>query len=120
MILRQKFTNRMCTVCVCYYSLFLFVCFRKLKRLNLGGNGLTSVPWKALTILDMLKKLEMQENRISEIKEGDFEGKYCKSFISSEVRNINLINICAGLEPKTNQIKMGSIRLKTPQWHLLR
>lgn len=50
-------------------------CCRKLKRLNLGGNVLTSVPQKALSILDMLKKLEMQENRISEIREGDFEGK---------------------------------------------
>ncbi|XP_030760953.1 leucine-rich repeats and immunoglobulin-like domains protein 2 [Sitophilus oryzae] len=47
---------------------------KKLKRLNLGGNGLTVVPQKSLVILDMLKKLEMQENRISEINEGDFEG----------------------------------------------
>ncbi|CAG9834830.1 unnamed protein product [Diabrotica balteata] len=47
---------------------------KKLKRLNLGANGLTKVPQPSLAILDMLKKLEMQENRISEIKEGDFEG----------------------------------------------
>ncbi|CAH1122338.1 unnamed protein product [Ceutorhynchus assimilis] len=47
---------------------------KKLKRLNLGGNGLTAVPQRSLGILDMLKKLEMQENRITEIKEGDFEG----------------------------------------------
>lgn len=53
---------------------------RKLKRLNLGGNGLTSVPQKALSILDTLKKLEMQENRISDIKEGDFEGTYVYTF----------------------------------------
>lgn len=26
-------------------------------------------------MLDTLKKLEMQENRINEIREGDFEGK---------------------------------------------
>lgn len=50
-------------------------CYRKLKRLNLGGNGLTSVPQKALSILDMLRKLEMQENKITEIREGDFEGR---------------------------------------------
>lgn len=49
--------------------------FRKLKRLNLGGNGFTAVPQKSLAMLDTLKKLEMQENRISEIREGDFEGK---------------------------------------------
>lgn len=48
--------------------------YRKLKRLNLGGNELTSVPQKALSILDTLKKLEMQENRITKIEEGDFEG----------------------------------------------
>ncbi|XP_073972198.1 uncharacterized protein isoform X2 [Rhodnius prolixus] len=46
---------------------------KKLKRLNLGGNELTSIP-KALAILDTLKKLEMQENSISEIAEGDFAG----------------------------------------------
>lgn len=47
---------------------------RKLKRLNLGGNRLTKIPQRALSILDMLKKLEMQENGIAEIEEGDFEG----------------------------------------------
>lgn len=58
----------------CEINIRLFI-YRKLKRLNLGGNVLTSVPQKALSILDMLKKLEMQENRITEIREGDFEGK---------------------------------------------
>lgn len=48
---------------------------RKLKRLNLGGNQLTSVPQHALSIFDNLKKLEIQENKIRVIKEGDFEGK---------------------------------------------
>lgn len=48
---------------------------RKLKRLNLGGNDLSSVPQKALSILDTLKKLEIQENKIRTISEGDFEGK---------------------------------------------
>lgn len=48
---------------------------RKLKRLNLGGNELTSVPQRALSIFDNLKKLEIQENKIRVIKEGDFEGK---------------------------------------------
>lgn len=48
---------------------------RKLKRLNLGGNELTAVPQKALSTLDTLKKLEMQENKITKIEEGDFEGK---------------------------------------------
>ncbi|PSN45765.1 hypothetical protein C0J52_08057 [Blattella germanica] len=46
---------------------------RKLKRLNLGGNQLDSVPTEALNTLDMLKKLEIQENTISKITEGDFE-----------------------------------------------
>lgn len=49
--------------------------YRKLKRLNLGGNELTSVPQRALSIFDNLKKLEIQENKIRVIKEGDFEGK---------------------------------------------
>lgn len=48
---------------------------RKLKRLNLGGNQLTSVPQRSLSIFDNLKKLEVQENKIRSIKEGDFEGK---------------------------------------------
>lgn len=52
-----------------------FAIFRKLKRLNLGGNDLSSVPQKALSILDTLKKLEIQENKIRTISEGDFEGK---------------------------------------------
>lgn len=47
---------------------------RKLRRLNLGGNELTKVPTQALRTLNMLKKLEMQENRIASIQEGDFEG----------------------------------------------
>jgi Leucine-rich repeat (LRR) protein len=47
---------------------------RKLKRLNLGGNELQSVPTSALSSFDMLKKLEIQENLISEISEGDFQG----------------------------------------------
>lgn len=48
---------------------------RKLKRLNLGGNELTAVPQKALSLLENLRKLEIQENRIRDIKEGDFEGE---------------------------------------------
>lgn len=48
---------------------------RKLKRLNLGGNELTSIPVNSLNILDTLKKLEMQENRITQIAEGDFKGE---------------------------------------------
>lgn len=55
------------------YKCVLFLC-RKLKRLNLGGNELTSVPQRALSIFDNLKKLEIQENKIRVIKEGDFEG----------------------------------------------
>lgn len=35
---------------------------------------MTQVPQKSLFILDNLKKLEVQENRIEVIKEGDFEG----------------------------------------------
>lgn len=53
---------------------------RKLKRLNLGGNQLTSVPQRALSIFDNLKKLEIQENKIRTIKEGDFEGKSLRWF----------------------------------------
>lgn len=55
------------------YQYILFF-YRKLKRLNLGGNDLTSVPQKALSVLENLKKLEMQENQITKIEEGDFEG----------------------------------------------
>lgn len=47
---------------------------RKLKRLNLGGNELTSVPQKSIGILDFLRKLEIQENKIRTINDGDFEG----------------------------------------------
>lgn len=46
----------------------------------MGGNELTSIPTSALSTLDMLKKLEMQENRIQSIKEGDFEGKLMIDF----------------------------------------
>lgn len=53
----------------------VYMLFRKLKRLNLGGNDLTAVPQRALSIFDNLKKLEIQENKIRVIKEGDFEGK---------------------------------------------
>jgi Leucine rich repeat len=54
---------------------FLFPSARKLKRLNLGGNELVQVPQKALSLLDMLKKLEIQENKIRKITEGDFAGE---------------------------------------------
>lgn len=57
--------------------------FRKLKRLNLGGNDLSSVPQKSLSILDTLKKLEIQENKIRTISEGDFEGKDIEYFIEN-------------------------------------
>lgn len=48
---------------------------RRLKRLNLGGNELTRIPTESLKSLELLKKLELQENRITSIEEGDFEGK---------------------------------------------
>jgi len=51
--------------------------FSHIKRLNLGGNDLSSIPQKALSILGTLKKLEIQENKIRAISEGDFEGDYC-------------------------------------------
>lgn len=41
----------------------------------MGGNLLQQVPQRALSILDTLKKLEIQENKIKKIKEGDFEGE---------------------------------------------
>lgn len=53
---------------------------RRLKRLNLGGNELTRIPTQALSSLELLKKLELQENRISTIKAGDFEGKINNPF----------------------------------------
>lgn len=37
---------------------------------------MTTVPQKALSIFDNLKKLEIQENKIRVIKEGDFEGEF--------------------------------------------
>lgn len=64
----------------CYLDEFLYYIiiylYRKLKRLNIGGNELTAVPQKALALLENLKKLEMQENRITSISEGDFAGSY--------------------------------------------
>lgn len=59
----------------CILFLIQLLIDRKLKRLNLGGNDLTSVPQKSLGILDTLKKLEIQENKIRVIKDGDFEGQ---------------------------------------------
>lgn len=61
---------------------------RKLKRLNLGGNELTSVPQKSLGILDTLKKLEIQENKIRVIKDGDFEGRSLITVNKELLRNI--------------------------------
>lgn len=64
----------------------LNVSSRRLKRLNLGGNELARIPTQALNSLELLKKLELQENRISTIEEGDFEGKvdililFCKTY----------------------------------------
>jgi len=70
---------------LCFFS-------RRLKRLNLGGNELTRIPTQALSSLELLKKLEMQENRISSIKEGDFEGKINKLFILQYVfSNISVL-----------------------------
>lgn len=60
----------------------IIIFYRKLKRLNLGGNDLSSVPQEALSILDSLKKLEMQENEISSISEGDFEGEKASNYIN--------------------------------------
>ena len=33
------------------------------------------IPTESLNSLELLKKLELQENRITSIQEGDFEGK---------------------------------------------
>jgi len=41
----------------------------------LGGNELTHIPKDALSTLEFLKKLEMQENRIPEIRVGELGGK---------------------------------------------
>lgn len=38
-------------------------------------------------MLDTLKKLEMQENRINEIREGDFEGK----FVEKKFSHLNIV-----------------------------
>lgn len=46
----------------------------------MGGNLLQKVPQQALSILDTLRKLEIQENKIKKITEGDFEGK-CKQIL---------------------------------------
>ncbi|CAG2053326.1 unnamed protein product [Timema podura] len=54
----------------------------KLRRLNLGGNELSAVPTEALSIMDTLKKLEMQENHITDIHEGDFEELASRVFLS--------------------------------------
>lgn len=48
---------------------------RKIKRLNLGGNHLTKVPQRCLQILETLKKLEIQENKIEHIVQDDFIGE---------------------------------------------
>lgn len=54
----------------------LYFVRRKLKRLNIGGNELNRVPTGALQTMDNLKKLEIQENKITTISEGDFIGNY--------------------------------------------
>lgn len=77
--------------------IYLFAFCRKLKRLNLGGNLLTAIPQKSLAILDMLKKLELQENRISDIREGDFEGMLNNNEETIELPLILLysVQVCA-------------------------
>lgn len=57
-----------------YYNV-LFSAHRKLKRLNIGGNELSRVPTEALQTMDNLKKLEIQENKITSINDGDFIGR---------------------------------------------
>lgn len=47
---------------------------KKLRRLNIGGNDLTRVPTEALFTMESLRKLEIQENRISDLMESDFRG----------------------------------------------
>lgn len=64
----HKDTNRQ------YYNVLISV-HRKLKRLNIGGNELNRVPTEALQTMDNLKKLEIQENKITAINDGDFIGR---------------------------------------------
>lgn len=72
-----QYTEKLASLDIFEMFYFTFISsFRKLKRLNLGGNELTAVPQKALSIFDNLKKLEIQENKIRVIKEGDFEGRF--------------------------------------------
>lgn len=60
---------------------------------------MTAIPQKALALLENLKKLEMQENRIASISEGDFAGTlplpltyfvfttFCNNFIDNSSRS---------------------------------
>lgn len=50
--------------------------------MNIGGNELSRVPTEALRTMDNLKKLEIQENKITAISEGDFIGTYSLDYKS--------------------------------------
>lgn len=51
------------------------------------------MPQKALSILDTLKKLEMQENQISRIQEGDFEGGYVALALQATCQQLSSITV---------------------------
>lgn len=92
--------------------------FRRLKRLNLGGNELTAVPQKALSILDNLKKLEIQENKIKIIREGDFAGIYknlnSKTFIYNYSLSLALSLSFTGLQNLDSLILAHNMIISVP------
>ena len=47
-----------------------------MQRLNMARNQLSSVPHSALSGLTYLETLELSDNPISDIKPGDFNGKF--------------------------------------------
>ena len=50
--------------------------YRDLLRLNVGRNSLTEIPSESLEMLKNLNQLDLSFNKIKEIKENTFLGKY--------------------------------------------
>ena len=80
------------------YIFFLQKChsYRDMQRLNLAKNKLSLIPHDALSGLAYLETLELSDNPINQINEGDFNG----NFLIPQV-NLVLFSILSGKVSET-------------------
>ena len=67
--------------------------YRDMQRLNLAKNKLSLIPHDALSGLAYLETLELSDNPINQINEGDFNGKLYHALAMFEIGQFVKFNL---------------------------